>query len=269
MNKVNQNYLLIHNKRENITRQLKPNSVGLVLEDPPFGVREEHWDNRELFINRVGGWLDEALRISEHTVIWFCAGKMIPYIMDNLIKTDRHDYFFRLHHWRKPAGTQLAGASNNNLFYSNEPILVFSKDPDKTKTFGKDMPFGLDDFTYPTVPYNKFGHPTSKPVPMIRKLMGHYSAPKDVIFDGFAGSFSTAIACLDMGRRAMCVEQSPLSDKPITDPFQDPKGGNPDYYSYGVKRVEKHAAEPLLFTGASDPDLDTEIYKIQEELFEN
>ena len=65
------------------------------------------------------------------------------------------------------------------------------------------------------------------------------------IFDGFGGSFSTAVACVDMGRRSMTVEQSPFLNKPIT----DYKGDNPDYFNKGKDRLERRINEPRLFVG--------------------
>lgn len=256
-------HLLIHSKMERVLHKMGDNSVDLVLTDPPFGVRSfESWDDKKHFIENVTYWLDECIRVSKHTVIWFGAGKMLPYILRNLILTDREDQFKRQHSWRKPEGSQLNGASNNNIWYSNEYIWVFSKDWDKTKSYGKNMPMGWDDFTYRTLQKAYTGHPTTKPVPMMRKLIGHYSILGEVILDPFSGSFSTTIACADMGRRSIGVEQSPLPDKPITDMY----GDNPDYYGNGIKRVQKHLDAPRLFVGVSDED--TENYNETIDMFE-
>lgn len=259
--KIHKDHLIIHSKREAVTAKMKDESVDLVVSDPPFGVRREEWDDKEMFIKNVCGWLSEDLRITKHAVIWFCAGKMIPYIFNDLVMYRQHDLFHRLHTWEKPQGTQFAGASNNNIWYSIEPILVFSKNRDKTKSYGKDMPYGYDNFSYRTIPQNVTGHPTSKPVSLIRKLIGYYSNPNELIFDGFGGSFSTTIAAIDMGRRSIVVEQLPFIDKPIT----DRNGDNPDYFGNGVERIQKHLDAPKMFVGASDEN--TEIYNETMDMF--
>lgn len=251
LHKLSDDVMIAHSKREKITKLLKDNSVDLVLQDPPFGVREEIWDNREGYVAKLREWLWEDLRISKSTVIWFCAGKMMPFIFRAIY--GHEELFWRLHTWDKPEGTQFAGASNNNIWYSIEPILVFTKDLAKTKSYGKDMPYGYDTFQYRTVPYKHYGHPTSKPVSLMRKLAGHYSAEGETIFDGFGGSFSTAIACIDMGRKVISCEQSPDITKPISEDAKSPDY-NPDYFNRGVERIKKHLSNPRLFVGVSDED---------------
>ena len=225
-------HLIIHAQREIVTAQMDDNSVDLVLEDPPFGVREEEWDDEEHFVSKVGEWLNSALRISKHAVIWFCASRMMPHIFNHI--RGEETLLRRVHIWEKPEGSQYAGASNNNIWFSMEPILVFSKDWDVTKKYGQNMPYAYDIFKYRTTPHKLYKHPTSKPVPLIRKLMGHYSGSDETIFDGFAGSFSMAVAGADMGRRTMSVEQSD------------------EHFFNGKQRLERHLSEPKLFVGEDE-----------------
>lgn len=50
------------------------------------------------------------------------------------------------------------------------------------------------------------GHPTQKPIHMIRGLVRAFSKPGDVVLDPFAGSGTTLRAAADEGRRAIGVE---------------------------------------------------------------
>ena len=260
--KFSKEVIIFHAKREEITASMKDNTVDIVIEDPPFGVRDEQWDDKKLFIKTLRDWLWESLRISKHGVIWFCASRMMPWIFRGI--HGHEEYFKRMHVWDKPEGTQFAGASNNNIWFSIEPILVFSKNWDITKTYGKDMPFAYDTFQYRTIAYKHNGHPTSKPVSLMRKLVGHYSNPGELVFDGFGGSFSTAMACIDMGRRVISCEQSPNPKLPIV---EDGKSAlyNPDFYNRGYARIKKHLDNPRLFVGEAD---DTEDYNETLNMFE-
>lgn len=243
---MNKDHLLVHASMEAVLYKLKDNSIDLVLTDPPFGVRKfETWDDKEHFISNVTYWLREMIRVSKHAVIMFGAAKMFPYVIRDLVMKGDEELFFRQHYWEKPAGTQFNGASNNHVWYNVEPIWIFSKDPEKTKSYGQSMPYGYENFSYRTTAFKMFEHPTSKSVGLMRKLIGHYSDSGELILDPFAGSGSTAIAAIDMGRRSLLVEQSPLSNMPISDT-------NPDYYGNAKERILKHLSQPRLFIGEAD-----------------
>ena len=55
---------------------------------------------------------------------------------------------------------------------------------------------------------NKRFHPTQKPVELHMQLLEDFSKPGDTIFDGFAGSGTTLIACEMTGRRCLTMEIS-------------------------------------------------------------
>lgn len=54
-----------------------------------------------------------------------------------------------------------------------------------------------------------YGHPSSKPVPLLSYLIGLSSKKNDLVLDGFLGSASTLIACEKLGRVCYGVELEP------------------------------------------------------------
>ena len=50
------------------------------------------------------------------------------------------------------------------------------------------------------------GHPTAKPLPMVRDWVRLFTNPGDTVFDPFAGSGTTLRAAVDEGRKAIGVE---------------------------------------------------------------
>jgi len=48
-----------------------------------------------------------------------------------------------------------------------------------------------------------------KPVPLLGQLISNSSKPDWIVFDPFAGSGSTLIACEQLQRRARCIELEP------------------------------------------------------------
>lgn len=214
---------LYNGRMEDFLYRMKANSVPIILTDPPYGVRKSDkdtdfgWDAEEEFKKNIHPWLNECLRVAQYTVIWYCAGIMLPVIFSDERLRQK---FWRQHFWEKPPGSQYNGASHNNVWYSTEPILVFTNDKEKTITnYDKDIAFGYENMSYPTVAKKIYGHPTSKPLGEIIELVLHYSLPNDIILDPFSGSFTLAEACIKTGRRYICIEQSE------------------EYYKRGLKRI--------------------------------
>jgi DNA modification methylase len=50
-------------------------------------------------------------------------------------------------------------------------------------------------------------HPTQKPLGLFRSLVRMFSNEGDTVFDGFAGSGTTAVACLHENRQYVCCEK--------------------------------------------------------------
>ena len=183
-----------------VMKKIPDGAVDLVLTDPPYGVRKaEDWDDRDLFIDQLVHWL-MACKKASPLLVWFCAGKMIPYILEN-----RPDDFFRFLVWNKPPGCQYAGASHNNLWYSSEPILLFGAAEDWSQK-GKESPMEYSVFNAATIPSAKFGHPTTKPIRLMKWLVNHHSNDNDIILDPFLGSGTTAVAAKQLGRRFIGID---------------------------------------------------------------
>ena len=76
---------------------------------------------------------------------------------------------------------------------------------------------GLVDFRHPVIypsalmtcpkPKERHGHPTAKPVKLMRHLIRMFSAPRSVVLDPFAGSGTTGVAAVVEGRQFMGFER--------------------------------------------------------------
>ena len=60
-------------------------------------------------------------------------------------------------------------------------------------------------------------HPTQKPVELCEYLIKTYTRPGEVVADICAGSGTTAVAALNMGRRFVCFETAPAFYAPATE----------------------------------------------------
>ena len=75
-----------------------------------------------------------------------------------------------------------------------------------THTFHKSKDKSV--LVYPKPTSSKL-HPTMKPVGLLRRLILNSSSINDTVFDGFAGSGSTLMACEQTKRRCLAVEIDP------------------------------------------------------------
>jgi predicted RNA methylase len=78
-------------------------------------------------------------------------------------------------------------------------------------------------------------HPCPKPVAFMRWMVERCTLPGETVVDPFAGSFTTAVACIQTGRKFIGCELSP------------------EYFEIGRKRVEAAVAEQAaqLYTEAA------------------
>ena len=165
--------------------QMPDKSVSLCLTDPPYGigmagnpVRQKHekqdWDShppsKEIF--------DEILRVSKNQIIWGgnYFSQHLPSSKCFLVWNKLQPENFTL------AMCEMAWASFDS------PAKLFTQSVHKEG--------------------NAY-HPTQKPVELIKWCMAKYSQPDDLIFDPFMGSWTTAVAAKQLGRRFIGAELSP------------------------------------------------------------
>lgn len=74
----------------------------------------------------------------------------------------------------------------------------------------------------------KGDHPCAKPVALMMELVSLYTQPGDLVCDPFAGSGTTGVACLALGRRFVGIEQDAGT------------------FSTACRRLEAEAARPRL-----------------------
>jgi adenine-specific DNA-methyltransferase len=70
-----------------------------------------------------------------------------------------------------------------------------------------DVPY-TDVWAFPTVAYYPGKHPCEKPIAMIEHIIRVSSRPGDLVADFFVGSGTTAVACLNTGRRFVGCDNS-------------------------------------------------------------
>ena len=73
----------------------------------------------------------------------------------------------------------------------------------------------------PTNGKEKTGYPTQKPLGILRRIVQASSRPGELVLDFFAGSGTTAAACLELGRRFILVDDNPQAIEVMQRRFAD------------------------------------------------
>jgi DNA modification methylase len=75
----------------------------------------------------------------------------------------------------------------------------------------------------PTNSREKTGYPTQKPIGILRRIVQASSRPGDVVLDFFAGSGTTAAACIELDRKFMLIDNNPEAIATMAKRFKEVK----------------------------------------------
>ena len=199
---------------ETYERLLGGLKVDLVCTDPPYFVAEE---------NTSGTILNDDLNDADGYKFLCNAFKNFHSAMENdasiyiFYATSKTRIFFDAFEdsgfktlsglvWIKDVPVLCRGDFN----YKHEPIIFGKKKKGTHKWYGDHAQSTVLEF--PRIKNSTvegFGHPSSKPLPLISRLITLSSKQGDKILDGFLGSASTLIAAEQLGRTCFSVELLP------------------------------------------------------------
>lgn len=236
--------------------RIKDKSVQLILQDPPYGVTNNEWDKCISF----DLWPEWERIMKDDGVIIFTSQQPFTtkLIMSNL-RLFRYTMV-----WKKTRPVGFLNANRRPLtthedicvFYRNQPKYnviktigdSYSKSNVKTGTsnnygeFVKPKVTSMDG-CYPgsVIEISNFNgrlfgkedfsifHPTQKPVNLFRWFVQAFSNEGDIVFDGYSGSGTTAMACLKENRIFIGSEISK------------------EYYDKSIKRIENEQSQTVIF----------------------
>lgn len=225
------NRIYCEDYRDTILR-MDEKCVDLILTDLPYGITVCKWDNR---INLDEMWA-VLKRISKDncTYVFTASQPFTSILVMSNLKWFKYELI-----WLKDKPSNFMLAKSQHLKY-HENILVFSNGKicynpqmeireDKNKRLNKPrlnknnicgtklyykQSKGNDNFIYPKS-YQFFNkergideHPTQKPVALFEYLIKTYTNEGDLVWDGFMGSGTTAIACINLKRNFIGSEIS-------------------------------------------------------------
>lgn len=193
--------------------RMEDGSVDLVLTDPPYNLGREYDgsynDNMVDYESWCRKWFVEMRRVGKTSV--FSVGvKNLP--MWYNIEPPQWIYM-----WFK--GNNMGSGSKYTNIGIWEPFLIY----------GEPKRLGVDGKYLPIVPQKDASfHDCPKPLKLIKGLVVDFTIPGQIIFDGFSGSGTTALACLHTGRNFIGSE---ISEK---------------YFRLANERIERFKAQGSL-----------------------
>lgn len=204
-------------------KEIKDNSVDLILVDPPYKISRNtnfasgeptgkdtdrfrismdfgEWDSR--FEHEIlNDLFQEFYRVLKRggTVICFYDLWKISYLKESLEMAKFKQ--IRFIEWLKTNPVPL-NSKTNYLTNSREIALTAVKVG--KSTFHSEYDNGI--YSFPICQDKGRFHPTQKPIKLIKKLIEKHSNKNDLVLDCFSGSGTTAAACVELKRRFIGCE---------------------------------------------------------------
>ena len=209
-------------------KKIPDKSIDLSVTDPPYEIETTgaglYKQTDKQYIKELNSMkdgfskeiLDELCRVLKKINIYlFCSQKQIIPLLDYFVKGKKCNY--NIISWHK---TNPIPACGNKYLTDTEFILFFRERG--VKIYGE---FHTK-FTYYLTPLNQkdkklYGHPTVKPLNIVRNFIINSSLPGDIVLDPFMGSGTTAVACLETDRHFIGFET------------------NEDYYNIALSRINE------------------------------
>lgn len=209
--------------------ELDNNSVALALTDPPYSISRKtgfskgggvarfavsmdfgEWDHKEIDLPRLSEEFFRVLRKGGTAIIWYDLWKITP-LADALRAAGFR--MLRLLIWEKTNPVPL----NSKAFYlSNSREIAIAAVKGSRPVFNSEYDNGVYSvsnsgvYSAPIPRHNgKRIHPTQKPLDLFKELVRKNSNEGDLVIDPFAGSGTTAIACLAENRKFKGCEINP------------------------------------------------------------
>jgi len=244
-------------------RQIPDNSIDLMLTDPPYNITASEWDKK---IDLTTLW-SEWKRIVKHDGVFLITSSQ-PFtsilVMSN-ISMFKYEWIWNKGRPTSPLSAKympMKKHENICVFYKKNgcynPILTTKRKDDirdnnriyrrtnngcygdsmqemrlnENRTIPINMKYPdsiLDINRVGTFGFEKTGHPNQKPIALFRYLIQTYSNEGDLIYDGYMGSGTTAIAAMEENRNWIGFEI------------------DEDYYKAASKRIKMYKKRPKPF----------------------
>lgn len=212
------------------TKKLDNDSIDLIVVDPPYMMTNENWDKGEVFNEELIKELYRVLKKTGSIYIWCSIGRKkssLPSLVRWFPLLDKYFDYQDIVTWKKQRGRGTRKGWlltreeimwfvkdskkylwNKKEQYSEEPVEKFSWIPEGTCKRFTNVWTDINEelFKGGKLYENKKLHPAQKPIKTIERIIKLHTKEDDIVYDCFAGSGTTAIACQNLNRNFILVE---------------------------------------------------------------
>lgn len=221
-----------------VLRQIPDSSIQLILIDPPYNLDLDYWDTYENYLEWAKAWLDEIYRIlsdSGNCVIFggFQFQDLKKGDLLEILHYTRHSTklrFINLVIWYYKNGMsahrffanrheEAIWLSKTKKYYLDLDSVRIPYDEKTKELYKKDKRLNSESIEKGKNPTNvweinrlngnskeRVGHPTQKPVEIIRRFIRGLSYPGSTVLDFFAGSGTTGRVAIEEVRNSILVD---------------------------------------------------------------
>jgi len=222
-------------------KKLPDNSVQLILIDPPYNLDLATWDTFSNYLEWARQWLDEIYRVLSETGNCVIFG---GFQYQDLKKGDlleimhytRHNTDLRFtnlviwyykngmsaHRFFANRHEEAIWLSKTNKYFFDLDSVRIPFDEETKELYKRDKrlnPASVEKGKNPTNVWEigrlngnsveRVGHPTQKPLELIRRFVKGLSYPGSLVLDFFAGSGTTGRICIEESRNSILVDNDP------------------------------------------------------------
>ncbi len=209
-------------------KEIKNNSVNLIIADPPYNLGKDYGNNHDLkgfteYLAFSRKWLSEAYRVlkSTGTIYVFMGVQFISYLY-NIMDRELSIFFnsWITWHYTQGMGKKIGFSPRHDdiLMFNKSRKFTFNLDavrvPQKYYRERNNMrganPGDVWQFSH--IHYcneNRQNHPTQKPEGLIERMVLASSNENEMVLDPFSGSGTTLRVCQQLNRNCIGFEINP------------------------------------------------------------
>ncbi len=226
-------------------KKLPDSSVQLILVDPPYNLDLDHWDTFENYLHWAKQWLDEIFRVlkdSGNCVIFggFQYQDLKKGDLLEILHYTRHNTNLRFtnlviwyykngmsaHRFFANRHEEAVWLTKTSKYYFDLDSVRAPYDEESKRMALKDkrlIPANIEKGKNPTNVWEigrlngnsseRVGHPTQKPLEIIRRFVRSLSYEGSIVLDFFAGSGTTGVVCMEEKRHSILVDSDAKTKK--------------------------------------------------------